>query len=161
MKKILSFLVLLVLFVSCKEQVIAKPDRLIAKDKMIDIMYDIAVLEGIKYQNPSSLDSNKINSATYIYKKYKIDSLQLAQSNVYYATDYVEYKDMYDTLVKRMERRKTVLESSIQKDKKNKSKREAVKAKKEKASPQKDSLSKLKVAPINENITKGVILKAK
>jgi hypothetical protein len=56
---------------------------------MIDIMYDLAVLEGIKYQN-RLLDSNQINSATYIYKKYKIDSLQLAQSNVYYASDYVE-----------------------------------------------------------------------
>jgi hypothetical protein len=52
-------------------------------------MYDLAVLEGIKYQN-RLLDSNQINSATYIYKKYKIDSLQLAQSNVYYASDYVE-----------------------------------------------------------------------
>ena len=161
MKKILSFLVLLVLFVSCKEEVVAKPDRLIAKDMMIDIMYDIAVLEGIKYQNPASLDSNKINSATYIYKKYKIDSLQLAQSNVYYATDYVEYKNMYDTLVKRIERKKTVLDSIIQKDKKYKSKKEAIKAKKAKAALKKDSLSKVKAAPINENITKGVILKAK
>jgi hypothetical protein len=37
---------------------------------MIDIMYDLAVLEGIKYQNPSSLDSNQINSA-YIYKSIR------------------------------------------------------------------------------------------
>jgi hypothetical protein len=48
-----------------KEDLVAKPDQLIAKDQMIDIMYDLAVLEGIKYQK-SSLDSNQINSATYI-----------------------------------------------------------------------------------------------
>ncbi|MDG2433385.1 DUF4296 domain-containing protein [Flavobacterium sp.] len=161
MKKILSVIVVFLLLVSCKEDVVAKPDRLIAKDKMIDIMYDIAVLEGIKYQNPTSLDSNQINSASYIYKKYNIDSLQLAQSNVYYATDYVEYKNMYDTLVKRIDRKKADLDSIIQKDKKLKSKREAIKAKKAKATLKKDSLAKIKVAPINENITKGVILKTK
>jgi hypothetical protein len=68
-EKILFLLVLLLSFASCKEDLVAKPDQLIAKDQMIDIMYDLAVLEGIKYQNPSSLDSNQINSATYIYKK--------------------------------------------------------------------------------------------
>jgi hypothetical protein len=63
--------VLLLSFASCKEDLVAKPDQLIAKDQMIDIMYDLAVLEGIKYQNPSLLDSNQINSATYIYKSIR------------------------------------------------------------------------------------------
>jgi hypothetical protein len=58
----------LLLICSCKD-LVAKPDQLIAKDQMIDIMYDLAVLEGIKYQNPSSLDS-KINSS-YIYKSIR------------------------------------------------------------------------------------------
>jgi hypothetical protein len=111
--------VLLLSFASCKEDLVAKPDQLIAKDQMIDIMYDLAVLEGIKYQNPSSLDSNQINSA-YIYKKYKIDSLQLAQSNVYYASDY-EYKSMYDTLVKRIERKNRYLILLFKRRKKAKS----------------------------------------
>jgi hypothetical protein len=66
MKKYYSFLVLLLSL--AKEDLVAKPDQLIAKDQMIDIMYDLAVLEGIKYQNPSSLDSNQINSAT-LFKK--------------------------------------------------------------------------------------------
>jgi hypothetical protein len=49
MKKYYSFLVLLLSL--AKEDLVAKPDQLIAKDQMIDIMYDLAVLEGIKYQN--------------------------------------------------------------------------------------------------------------
>jgi hypothetical protein len=104
---------------------------------MIDIMYDLAVLEGIKYQNPSSLDSNQINSATYIYKKYKIDSLQLAQSNVYYASDYVEYS-MYDTLVKRIERKNRYLILLFKRRKKLKAKG-CYKGRK-KAAAKKDSL---------------------
>jgi hypothetical protein len=129
MKKILLVLVLMFLFLSCKEEAVAKPDRLIAKEKMIDIMYDIAVLEGIKYQNPASLDSNKINSVSYIYKKYKIDSLQLAQSNVYYSSDYVEYKNMYDTLVKRIERKKNLLDSVIKKEQNFKNRKDSIQAK--------------------------------
>lgn len=161
MKKILLLLMLLLSFVSCKEEVVAKPDRLIAKDQMIDIMYDLAVLEGIKYQNPSSLDSNQINSATYIYKKYKIDSTQLAQSNVYYTSDYVEYKSMYDTLVKRIERKKSLLDSIIQKEKKAKSIKDAIKTKKAKAAVKKDSLLNIKRVPIQEETTKRVVLKTK
>lgn len=152
---------LLLSFVSCKEEVIAKPDRLIAKDKMIEIMYDIAILEGIKYQNPSSLDSNQINSASYIYGKYKIDSIQLAQSNVYYASDYVEYKNMYDELIKRIERKKAVIDSLVKKDSKYKKKRDAIKAKKATVALKKDSLLHLKVVPVPAATTKGVILKSK
>jgi hypothetical protein len=37
--------VLLLSFASCKEDLVAKPDQLIAKDQMVDIMYDL-VLEG-------------------------------------------------------------------------------------------------------------------
>jgi hypothetical protein len=49
MKKYYSFSAFTIIF-SCKEDLVAKPDQLIAKDQMIDIMYDLAVLEGIKYQ---------------------------------------------------------------------------------------------------------------
>lgn len=150
MKKILSLLVLLILFVSCKEEVVAKPDRLIEKNKMIDIMYDLAILEGIKYQNPSSLDSNKINSADYIYQKYQIDSTQLAQSNIYYAADYVEYKNMYDLLTKRMEQKKKVAERIVALEKKRKTKKEATKVLKTKVTVKKDSILNKKVVPKTE-----------
>lgn len=144
MKNILSFVMLLILFVSCKEEVVAKPDRLIDEDEMIDIMYDLAILEGIKYSNPASLDSNQINSATYIYKKYQIDSLQLAQSNVYYASDYVAYKNMYDELTKRFESKKVILDSIIKKDNKDKSIKDSLQAIKAKALRKKDTVVKKK-----------------
>ena len=59
---------------------------------MVNIMYDLALLEAIKYQNPAVLDSNQIHPKQFIYKKYGVDSLQLAQNNVYYASDYKNYK---------------------------------------------------------------------
>jgi hypothetical protein len=59
---------------------------------MIDVMYDLSILDAIKYQNPASLETYKINPSQYIYKKYKIDSAQFAQSNIYYASNYKDYK---------------------------------------------------------------------
>lgn len=98
MKKSISLLAILALL-GCKEDLVKKPDRLIEKSKMMDIMYDLALLEAIKYQNPAVLDSNQIRPKQFIYKKYKIDSLQLAQNNRYYAADYKSYKVMFFSLI--------------------------------------------------------------
>ena len=110
MKKIVALVVLLV-FVSCKEEVVKKPNRLIEKDVMVNIMYDLSLLEAIKYQSPATLDSNKISPKQYIYKKYKVDSLQFAQSNVYYASDYEEYKNMFEQMTKRLDQKKLAVEA--------------------------------------------------
>jgi hypothetical protein len=44
-----------------------------------------------KISNITSLADYNVNSSQYIYKN-KIDSLQFVQSNVYYASNYEEYK---------------------------------------------------------------------
>ena len=120
MRKIIPFLVILTLLVSCKDEVVQKPERLIDKDVMLDVMYDLAVLEAIKYQNPASLDTFKINSREYIYKKYKIDSLQFAKSNVYYASDYEDYKLMFEQITKRLDASKKSADSLVNLEKKKK-----------------------------------------
>ena len=121
MRKIILFLAIAITFVSCKEEVIPKPDRLIAQDVMVDIMYDLTILEAIKNQNPASLDTFKINSRAYIFKKYKIDSIQYARSNIYYASDYNEYKSMFEQISKRLEVKTQTVDSLIKKQKKKKS----------------------------------------
>jgi hypothetical protein len=120
MKKIILFLAVLTLLISCKDEVVKKPERLIEKDVMLDIMYDLAVLEAIKYQNPVSLDTFKINPRDFIYKKYKIDSLQFAKSNVYYASDYEDYKLMFEQITKRLETTKKSADSLVTVEKKKK-----------------------------------------
>ena len=121
MRKAILFLAIAIGLVSCKEEVVPKPERLIAKDVIVDIMYDLTVLEAIKNQNPASLDTFKINPRAYIFKKYKIDSIQYAKSNVYYASDYNEYKIIFDEISKRLEARTQSINSLIKKQKKKKS----------------------------------------
>jgi hypothetical protein len=120
MKKIITFLTIITLFVSCKDEVVNKPEQLIEKDVMVNIMYDLSILEAIRNQNPTSLDTFKINSRDYIFKKYKIDSVQFAKSNVYYAADYNEYKSMFEQISKRLETNQKKVDSLIKLEKKKK-----------------------------------------
>jgi len=92
---------LLFAFVSCNTA-IEKPKNLIEKDKMIDVLYDISLLEAIKTQNINGGIKNK-DANEYLYKKYNIDSTQLAQSNKYYAADVDEYKKMFEEVKARLE----------------------------------------------------------
>ena len=118
MKKILPFLIVLAIFASCEKELAKKPDRLIEKDKMVDIIYDLTLLGVMRNQNAVLLDSFKNNSNQYIYKKHKIDSIQFAQSNIYYAADFKEYKKMYDQVKLRLDKDKSLAEAVIKAEKK-------------------------------------------
>ena len=163
-KKILLFLVVLSMLLSCKKELVKTPNHLIEKDKMVNIMYDLSLLEAIKIQNPSSLDTFNINPNDYIFKKYKIDSLQFAQSNIYYAADSKEYEKMFKEIKARLDKNKSLVESLIKSQKKKddllkkekqklKIKREAdsiKKVKKElKTSKKADSIKKIKERKLN------------
>ncbi len=109
MKKIVFFLCITLLFYSCKQEAISKPKNLIEQNKMVDIIYDLALLEGIKTQNYGV--KQNINAMQFVYDKYKIDSLQFVKSNQYYASDIRNYKKMYEEINKRIETNKTYLDS--------------------------------------------------
>ena len=113
MKKIILFLALVVVFVSCKDDIIKKPNNLIEKERMVNIMYDLSILEAIKYQSPAAIEKYKINPTQYILRKYKVDSLQFAKSSMYYAADYKEYKKMYEQVSKRLDKNKAIAEFCI------------------------------------------------
>ena len=161
-KKILLFLVVLSMFFSCKKELVKTPNHLIEKDKMVNIMYDLALLEAIKTQNPSSLDSFKINSNEYIFKKYKIDSLQFAQNNIYYAADYKEYKIMFEKIKSRLDKNKISVEKLIKVKKKKadllKKQQKKLKIKRE-ADSIKKVKQKLKLQKETDSIKKAKALK--
>jgi hypothetical protein len=97
MRKNVAIFCLLFSIVGCNDNIIEKPNNLIEKDKMITILYDMSLLESIKTQNIKGGISDK-SVSDYIYKKYKIDSIQLDKSNKYYASDIEEYKKMIESV---------------------------------------------------------------
>jgi len=110
MRLITLLLAFLLAFVGCTTA-IEKPKKLIEKDKMVDILYDIALLEAIKSQNVNGgISSKKANE--FLFKKYKIDSLQWEENNKYYASDIEEYKKMYEEVKKRIQEETTKANSN-------------------------------------------------
>jgi len=115
MKKPLLFFSLLVLFTACDEKAVKTPEKLIDKDQMAEIIYDVAILDAMRSRNPGTMQST--SNLDYIYKKYKIDSLQFAQNNTFYASDIKEYKKIYEKVNERLEREKKVADSLAAKSK--------------------------------------------
>ena len=143
MKNFIVIILVLFLSTSCKKEVVKQPAKLIEKEKMIDIMYDLSLLEAIKYQNPLSLDSVNSDPKNFVLKKYKVDSLQFAQSNIYYAADYNTYKEMYDEIGKRLAVEQRAVDSIVKIEEKKAAKvaKAAAKKNKVKVNP-KDSIKK-------------------
>ncbi|MGL3000815.1 DUF4296 domain-containing protein [Flavobacterium sp. RSSB_23] len=104
MKKGILFFALLVSFVGCrKEETVKTPKKLIDKAVMVNVFYDLALLEASKYQMMSKTEYQKISPKEFIFKKYKIDSAQFSQSNIYYASSIEEYKAMFEQVQKRLQ----------------------------------------------------------
>ena len=114
MKKITLVICSICLTMSCNNSVVDKPDNLITKDKMFDILYDISLIEAIKSQNIKGGLSSKEGS-NYIYKKYKIDSIQFINSNKYYASNVEEYKKMFDKIKEKLNKETKEIELKIKK----------------------------------------------
>ena len=86
MKRVAVCISLIILFASCTvKNEIKKPEKLIEKDVMENILYDLALLQALKGYSPQELQKNHVNPKSYIYQKYKIDSIQFVENNKYYS----------------------------------------------------------------------------
>jgi dihydroorotate dehydrogenase len=100
MKRIILIIILFSI-ASCINSVIDKPDNLISEDKMVDIIYDISLLDAMKVQNTGQV--NYLTTTELLKSKYKTDSLTFAKSSQYYASDYKKYKQMFEEVKQRLE----------------------------------------------------------
>nr|WP_315172939.1 DUF4296 domain-containing protein [uncultured Flavobacterium sp.] len=114
MRKGILFFALLVSFVGCrKEETVKTPKKLIDKAVMVNVFYDLAILDASKYQMMSKTEYQKIVPKEFIFKKYKIDSAQFSQSNIYYASFIEEYKAMFDQVEKRLQANSNKMDTII------------------------------------------------
>ncbi len=73
-----------------------KPDNLIAKEKMVDILIDAKIIASASSANRKILEKHGVKLNSYVYTKHHIDSLQFALSNEYYAFYIKEYEEIYE-----------------------------------------------------------------
>lgn len=110
MKFIKVFLIVCV-FCSCQNiEEIKKPDNLIPEDKMVEVLTELNLLNSAKNYNKRILEETGIQPDKYLYNKYDIDSLQLAESTTYYAKKYDEFEGIYQKVKQNLEAMKKKLE---------------------------------------------------
>lgn len=111
MKKVL-YIIILFSLLSCNENPVETPDSLLDEEVMVDILYDIALLQAAEGYVPEKLNSSSIKVNSFIYEKYKIDSITYYQNHKYYAADVKKYKKMYKEVIDRIEIETKKLEDS-------------------------------------------------
>lgn len=117
MIKKISYLFLLLLLISCGDEGkkrIKKPDSLISKDKMVDIIYDMSLLSAAKGVNRKLMEQKGVHPEKYVYDKFEIDSTQFAQSNEYYAFDLDAYEEIYKNVKIKLEKDKKYYSEVVQ-----------------------------------------------
>jgi len=138
MMKLLKILILTILIVSCKNEIVEKPENLIPEEKMGDILFDIAIATANKNVAQKNTKEKLISPEDYIYEKYKIDSVQLAENTIYYSSDPDVQLRIFEKLEKRLLTLKTELEE------------ETDSVKPEKKEPRKNKLDSLRARVNNE-----------
>lgn len=121
-----------------------KPNNLISKDKMVDVLIDFKLIASANPTNKKIMKNHGINTETYVFTKHNIDSLQFALSNDYYAFYSKEYEEIYTKVIDSLDELKGIYKALELKEEK-----EAAEAKKERDSinfiKNRDSLGLMKI----------------
>lgn len=94
MKKLMVVLGIIV-FCGCGEKLMSPPENLIPKEKMIEILEELTIINSAKKTNAGVLHENNIEPTELVFTKYGIDSLQFVTSDRYYASMPGVYESMY------------------------------------------------------------------
>jgi hypothetical protein len=115
--KVFLFIALVFASASCGNDTAKKPKDLISQSTMEDILYDLAIVDGARIADPQGLAEAGLSQQSFIFEKYKIDSLQFAESNSYYTSNIDDYLLMYERILKKIETEKTLLDTLVKQQK--------------------------------------------
>ena len=108
MKKCLGIFILLVLQ-SCGGELrgLKKPENLIPKEKMIDLMTDMLVLEGhiqTTYSTVNRYYKVMTASGRHYLKSKHVSEKQYEESFIYYTSTHEDYKQMLDKVMENLQK---------------------------------------------------------
>ncbi len=101
--KHLFFFVGIFFLVSCSNNPTPKPDNLLDEEVMVDIIFDISILQSADGAYTYKLAEANIEIDQYLFDKYKIDSTTYSQNQRYYASDPKKYKKIYKKVIEKLE----------------------------------------------------------
>jgi len=102
MKQFIAVILISIFIISCTSNTIyKKPENLISKDLMVDLLVDMQLALGAK--TIKNKDGNrKVEYMHLVYEKYGIDSAQFSKSNFYYTTNIDDYNKILKKVKKRL-----------------------------------------------------------
>lgn len=114
MKQFITSILILIFIISCTSNTIyKKPEDLISKDKMVDLLVDMQIALGAK--TTKNKDGNsKVEYMHLVYDKHGVDSARFSTSNFYYTTDIDQYNDILKEVKSRLD---TMLEKYEEEEK--------------------------------------------
>lgn len=117
MKQFIIIIFLLVFISSCTSNTIyKKPENLISKDQMVDLLVDLQLALGAKAVKNKD-GKRKVEYMHLVYEKYGIDSTRFSESNFYYTTNIDDYNKILKKVKKRLDNMKKEYElKQTQKD---------------------------------------------
>ena len=115
--KIFLFVVSTLFLMSCENLDLKKPSNLILEDQMVEILYDVVLINSAKGINKQLIEKDIKNPQTYIFEKHNIDSLQFAESNAYYSFKSDSYKSIYEKLELKLTTQKSEYEAILKEKK--------------------------------------------
>ena len=117
MKQFTTIILILIFIISCTSNTIyKKPENLISKDQMIDLLVDMQLALGARSVKNKDGD-RKIEYMHLVYEKYGVDSTRFEESNFYYTTNIDDYNKILKKVKNRLDGMKKKFElEQVQKD---------------------------------------------
>jgi hypothetical protein len=111
MNKFFSILLVSIFLINCTSNtIIKKPDNLIPKKQMVNLLTDLLLASGA--ENVKNLQLKRsVNYFPLVFEKYQIDSVQFKESNYYYSTKVDEYDEIIREVKVRLENLKNQYEN--------------------------------------------------
>lgn len=114
MKQLIVYTIMIFCFSACQDiDRPEKPDGFIKEERFKDILYDISLVNAARDFSRAQLLSSGIEPDTFIYEKYGIDSLQLAENIAYYSVDFSRYQKIWEAVNKRIESKRKEVDSLV------------------------------------------------
>ena len=104
-----------------------KPENLISKSKMVEVIVDITLFTSAKGINKYELQQQGVIPESYIYNKHNIDSLQFALSNEYYSYDIEKYEAIYESVHDSLQSLKRFYKKLEDKERQNAKEKDSIK----------------------------------
>lgn len=115
MKKLVLIIGVAFLLLNCNANAVQKPEKLIEKEVMVDIFYDLYLANAMFTADSKYFVDRNLTPSQYVYQKYKIDSLQFVQNDHYYASDLPSYEKLYATVTERLKKNKDLMDTIVAK----------------------------------------------